>query len=96
MLDIFVRAVNCDFGVFPSANDAVVPYTGFGADVSCEALDAVEVASFDSRIRRTDCNFLSLSKIPTVGNGVEDVQDIYVEDCSCVVPLVAGCCLSLL
>jgi hypothetical protein len=63
---------------------------------SCEALDAVEVASFDSRIRRTDCNFVSLSKIPTVGNGVEDVQDIYVEDCSCVVPLVAGCCLFLL
>jgi hypothetical protein len=55
MLDFIFRAVNWDFGVFLSANDAVVPVAD-SERTSCEAVDAVEVACCYSRIRRTDCN----------------------------------------
>jgi TPR repeat protein len=75
VLEFFVRAVNLDFGEFPSANDAVVS-TPDSERTSCHVLYAVKIASSDSRIRMTDCNYLSLNEIPTVGNEVEDVQDI--------------------
>jgi hypothetical protein len=42
--------------------------------------------------RRTDCNYVFLNEIPTVGNDVEDVQDI----CGRLFILCAArCCLLL-
>jgi hypothetical protein len=75
MLDFIFRAVNWDFGVFSSANDAVVPVAD-SERTSCEAVDAVKVARCYSRIRRTDCNCISLNEMPTVGNDVEYLQDV--------------------
>jgi Acetyl-CoA carboxylase, central region len=74
MLDFLLGLIR-NLGVFSSANDAVVPISE-AERTSCEALDGVEIASCDSRIRRTDCNHISLNVIPTVRIDVEDVQDI--------------------
>jgi hypothetical protein len=75
MLDFFVRAVIRNLDVFSSANDAVVPIPETER-TSCEALDAVVVASCDSRIRTSDCNHTSLNVVPAVRFDVEDVQEI--------------------
>jgi biotin carboxylase/acetyl-CoA carboxylase carboxyltransferase component/biotin carboxyl carrier protein len=71
----FVRAVIRNLEVFSSANDAVVSIPE-AERTFCEALDAVEMASCDSRFRRTDCNHIFLNVIPTVRIDVEDVQKI--------------------
>ena len=43
---------------------------------SSESLDAVMMASYNSRFRRTDCNFISLNVIQSVRIDVEGVQEI--------------------
>jgi Acetyl-CoA carboxylase, central region len=75
MLEFFVRAVIRNLDVFSSANDAVVPKPE-AERTSCKALDAVEIASCDRRIRTSDRNHISLNVIPTVRFDVEDVQEI--------------------
>jgi Acetyl-CoA carboxylase, central region len=80
--------------IFSSAYDAVVS-TPAAERTLCDALDAAEMASSDSRFRRTYCNHIFLNVMPTVRIDVKMCKK-YVEDCSYGRPLVAGCCVSLL
>jgi Acetyl-CoA carboxylase, central region len=90
MLDIFVRAVIRSFGGLSFANDAVGPIPE-AKRTSCEALDAVDIAICDSRIRTIDYSHITLNVIPTVRIDVEDMQEI----CRRLFVRYSACCNEL-
>jgi hypothetical protein len=71
----FVRAVIRNLEVYVTVNDAVVAIPTAERTV-CEVLDAVEMARWECRFRKIDCNHIFLNCIPTVHFDVEDVQNI--------------------